>query len=101
MLDLESVLFDEKSSYWTDIASENLVFLKKSEDEVTGLLQIQGYLSLCDLYDVLGLDRYVIDTRGGEPGWVRGIGFVDDIYEFILDDEKMSLCCSSPFCCGL
>lgn len=69
--------FDDKSIYWNDIASYNLMHLRTQERYANDLLQYKGHVFLNEVYDCLGIKR---TPAGAVTGWVKGKG--DDRIDF-------------------
>lgn len=49
--------FDESCMGWTEYRDYNAIFLKHQEDYMNAKLEIQGYLMLNEVYDMIGLPR--------------------------------------------
>ena len=59
--------FDDGCSGWSNDPEKNMCFLKNAQDYANARLQIEGYLFLNDVYDMLGLPRTAI---GQLVGWL-------------------------------
>lgn len=65
--------FDEGNVNWEKDAEYNLLFLKNHQNWANDRLRVQGFLFLCDVYDMLGFDRtqesmlvgWVMDPKNG------------------------------------
>lgn len=59
--------FDDGCVGWSPDAEYNRMFLKKQQDQANKRLQLQGYLFLNDVYEMLGIPR----TKAGQVvGWI-------------------------------
>jgi hypothetical protein len=77
-------IFDEWNPLWSEVPNANQYLIQSVENHANQKLRVHGYVTLNDVYDMLGFDR----TKAGQlVGWVKnpkpdehgvtGDGFVD------------------------
>lgn len=76
----------QTSSNWNSEPEYNFMFLRCQQKEATRVLHSKGFITLNDVYDLLGLER---TQFGMVVGWVRGNG--DDYVDFGVFDNHLSL----------
>lgn len=59
-------LFDKESIFWTNDRESNLMYIKAMESHLIDFVNINGWASLNDAYDSLGIPRTM---EGQKLGW--------------------------------
>jgi hypothetical protein len=76
-------VFDASSTNWKKDPEYNLMFLRAQQAYANNMLQVNGYVFLNDVYDLLGMDR----TKAGQVvGWVKDSEIGDGQIDFGIYD---------------
>lgn len=70
---MTSAVFDESNPNWSDQPGQNMMFLKSVQDFANDELRAQGYLTLNEVYKLLGFEQ---TEEGALSGWTKD-AFVD------------------------
>lgn len=76
----------QTSSNWNNQPEYNFMFLRCQQKEANRVLHSKGFITLNDVYDLLGLER---TQYGMVVGWVRGNA--DDYVDFGVFDNHLTL----------
>lgn len=62
-------VFDKTNKHWNNLnRRRNQLYVRMMQEYANDLLRYRGYVSLNDVFDLLGFERTV---RGGQQGWFR------------------------------
>jgi hypothetical protein len=53
---LKTIVFDEKSSFWSDNRDYNLLFIRTQEMYINDIIRYRGYIYLNQICEILGVE---------------------------------------------